>query len=427
MINHMVKKISAMGRVLRVALFIARKNIQRGSLAVKAVTVVILLLTFLNLVVVGGLLNGIIADISVKIKNSLFSDVVIQPLKENQYVKSPMEVIDQLENNPDVGGYSERLLTAAILESGYKEVSGGKIPSRVGASIAGVSVDHENETTNISEKVIAGRFLTEADWNVIVLGSSLVEGYAKQGASGGDTTLGHVLVGEKVRVRFSNGVMREFTVVGIAHTKSSVVDQRVYMQYKELRQILNLPGNNYSEIAVTANAPATGEYLAEYLKASKENQENEVKTLNEAIPSGVADVKTAFTLIGNMVAIIAVLVGIVTVFVIIFVNASSRRRYLGILKAQGISPSALILSYVLQTLFYTIIGVVLGAAILFLFLEGYFQKYPLSLPMADGTLLLDPSYLSIRVAVLFISTLVSAFIPAWFIIRQNTLNAILGR
>lgn len=423
----MIKKLFIIGRVVRVAFFIASKNIQRGSLAVKAVTVAILLLTFLNLVVVGGLLNGITADISVKIKNSLFSDVVIQPLKENQYIKNPTEVIDQLENNPDVEGYSERLLTAAILESGYKEVSGGKIPSRVGASIAGVSVDHENETTNISEKVIAGRFLTETDWNVIVLGSSLVEGYAKQGAGGGDTTLGHVLVGEKVRARFSNGVMREFTVVGITHTKSSVVDQRAHMQYKELRQILNLPGNNYSEIAVTVSAPATGAYLAEHLKASKENRENEVKTLNEAIPSGIADVKTAFTLIGNMVAVIAVLVGIVTVFVIIFVNASSRRRYLGILKAQGISPAALILSYVLQTLFYTVIGVILGAAILFLFLEGYFQKYPLSLPMADGSLLLDPTYLSVRVAILFVSTLVSAFIPAWFIIRQNTLNAILGR
>ena len=47
--------------------------------------------------------------------------------------------------------------------------------------------------------------------------------------------------------------------------------------------------------------------------------------------------------------------------------------------------------------------------------------------MADGQLLLTTSYVSIRVVILFISSIISAFIPAWFIIRQNTLDAILGR
>lgn len=416
-----------MKRVMRVAFFIALKNIQRGSLAVKMVTVSILLLTFLNLTVVGGLLNGITDDISVKIKNSLFGDVVIQPTKEYSYVQNPGAVIGSLENNPDIKGYSERLLSGVILESRYKELSGNEIPHRMGASVAGVTVSHENNVTDISKKIIAGRFLVESDWNAIVLGSSLVDGYTKKTASGGDTTLGHILVGEKIRVRFSNGIAREFTIVGIVSTKSSVVDQRAYIQYKELRQVLALPENKYSEIAIVANAPTATAYLAEYLGKNEENKKNDVKTLHDAIPSGVSDVKVAFTLIGNIVAAIAVLVGLVTVFVIIFVNASSRRRYLGILKAQGIDPTALILSYVLQALFYTIIGIVLGLIILFGFLQGYFDKHPLALPMADGRLMLDTAYLNVRIAILLVSTLISAFVPAWFIIRQNTLNAILGR
>jgi putative ABC transport system permease protein len=230
-----------------------------------------------------------------------------------------------------------------------------------------------------------------------------------------------------VRIRFGNGVAREFTVIGILNTKSSVVDQRAYVQYKELRQVLNLSKDEYSEIAITATAPQSVGYLAEYLSRAPENKKNEVKTLAEAIPSGVADVKVAFALIGNIVAVIAVLVGLITVFVIIFVNASSRRRYLGILKAQGIDPRALILSYVFQALFYTVIGIVLGVAILFGFLQQYFMSHPLSLPMADGKLLLGVPYLSVRVLVLIVSTIISAFIPAWLIIRQNTLNAILGR
>lgn len=423
----MAPKIEHFKRVIRVAFFIALKNIQRGSLAVKVVTISILLLTFLNLTVVGGLLNGITADISVKIKNSLFGDIVIQPTSEYSYIQNPGSVVDTLKTNSDIAGYSERLISGAILESEYKEVSGGKIPNRTGASIVGIDTAHENQTTNISGKVIAGRFPTGSDWNTIILGSSLVDGYTKKSATSGDTTLGHVLIGEKVQARFSNGVVREFTVIGIINTKSSVVDQRAYVQYKELRQILNLPENKYSEIAIISSTPSASSYITEYLKKRQENEKNEVKTLSDAIPSGVSDVKVAFTLIGNIVAAIAVLVGLVTVFVIIFVNASSRRRFLGILKAQGIDPSALILSYVLQALFYTIIGIILGVIVLFGFLQGYFDEHPLSLPMADGHLVLDSSYLSVRVAILLISTLVSAFLPAWFIIRQNTLNAILGR
>lgn len=420
-------KIQRIKRITIVAFFIALKNIQRGSIAVKIVTVSILLLTFLNLTVVGGLLNGIVDDISVKIKDSLFGDIVIQPKKEYTYIQNPGEVINSLKNNSDIAGYSERLLSGVILESMYKGISGNEIPHRIGSSIAGVIVDHENQTTDISKKIVSGRFLVESDWNAIVLGSSLVDGYTKKTASGGDTTLGHVLVGEKVRVRFSNGVAREFTVVGIASTKSSVVDQRAYIQYKELRQVLALPENKYSEIAIVASVPSASSYLAEYLGDSSVNERNDVNTLQDATPSGVSDVKVAFTMIGNIVAAIAVLVGLVTVFVIIFVNASSRRRYLGILKAQGIDPSALIFSYVLQALFYTIIGIALGVLVLFGFLQGYFDKNPLSLPMADGRLMLDSSYLSVRVIILIISTLISAFVPAWFIIRQNTLNAILGR
>lgn len=423
----MTAKFQRIKRIARVALFIALKNIQRGSLAVKIVTVSILMLTFLNLTVVGGLLNGIVDDIGVKIKGSLFGDVVIQPPKERSYIQNPGEVLNGLKNNSDVAGYSERILAGVILESEYKTISGNNIPLRVGASIAGVSVDHENQTTDISSKIIAGRFLAESDWNAVVLGSALVDGYTKKGTTGNDITLGHVQIGEKVRIRFGNAVEREFNVVGIAHTKSSVVDQRAYIQYKELRQVLGLSENQFSEIAITAKVPSATEYLIEYLKTSPENKDNRVKTLNEAIPSGVADVKVAFTLIGNIVAAIAVLVGLVTVFVIIFVNASSRRRYLGILKAQGIEPFALTISYVLQALFYTIIGIILGMAVLFGYLHGYFDKHPLSLPMADGRLLLSSSYLGVRVGILIVSTLISAFIPAWIIIRQNTLNAILGR
>lgn len=425
----MVVKIGHFKRILQVAFFIAIKNIQRGSIAVKLVTVFILLLTFLNLTVVGGLLNGIIEDVSVKIRTSLLGDVYVEPLKEYDYIQTPEEIINYIKSDPNVIGYSARLLSGATLESGYKEVSGNKIPNRVRASVSGIDPEKESQTTNIAQRVIAGKFLEESDWNTIVLGSSLVDGYTGEGitGAGGDATLGYAEIGEKIRVRFSNGIMREFTVVGILNAKSEAVDQRAYVNYKELQQIMGFQDNRYSEISIAMKNEIAAKSLVEKFKSDPYNHKNEIKTFDQAIPSAIDDVKVAFALIGNIVGAIAVLVGLVTVFVIIFVNASSRRRYLGILKAQGIEPAALILSYVFQALFYTVIGVGLGLALLYGFLQGYFQSHPISMPMADGHLLLGFDYVTIRIGIMIATTIVSAFVPAWFIIRQNTLNSILGR
>ena len=194
-----------------------------------------------------------------------------------------------------------------------------------------------------------------------------------------------------------------------------------------LRQLLSTAGDNYSEIAITTPDSITPALLIEELRGIPRGNRNDVKSSDESIPSAVSDLKKAFGLIGNLVSVTALLVGIITIFVIIFVNVSSRRRYLGILKAQGISAPTLILSYVFQIVFYMLVGVILGAITLFVFLQPYFIKNPISLPMADGQLFLTSSYVLIRIVILFVSSIISAFIPAWFIIRQNTLDAILGR
>jgi len=421
---YMPTQLNNLKLIIRTAFFIASKSIQRGSLIVKLVTVFILLLTFLNLLVIGGLLIGITEDVSVKVKDSLTGDVFIEPSLEYDYIQNTGDIFSVLKGTPGVR-YSPRLTTGASIEYEYKSVGSEKNPPRVSAVVAGIDPLLEAQVTNIEQRVIAGSFLNE-NWDFIVLGSSLVDGYTSS-KMGSGSTLGHVLIGDKVRIRFSNNNLLEFTVVGIVNSKSSTVDQRAFVNQKILRQILSTAGNSYSEIAiVTPNniAPAS---LIEELRDIPRGNRNDVKSSDEAIPSAVGDLKKAFGLIGNLVGATALFVGIITIFVIIFVNVSSRRRYLGILKAQGISAPTLILSYVFQIIFYMLVGLILGTIIILIFLQPYFAKNPISLPMAEGELFLTQAYVSIRVIVLFIAAVISTFIPAWLIIRQNTLNAILGR
>ena len=424
----MIIRLNKLKLIIRTAFFIAIRSFWRGPITVKIVTVFLLMLTLLNLTVVGGLLNGITEDVGDNIRRNFVGDIFIEPLAEYDYIQNENDLFSLLKGDPGVAGYSARLLKGVTLEYDYKNVSSGKNASRAGATLTGIDVDAEKKTTSLADNVIAGGFLESNDLNAIVLGSSLVDGYSKS-STGNTETLGHVLVGDKVRARFANGNTFEFTVVGITNTKASNVDQRAFVNYKTLKNLSGLVGNEYSEIAIKTNTQAAASSLVEYLKNTDEpmGYENDTKEADQALPTAIADLKKAFAMIGNIVGATALLVGLVTVFVVIFVNASSRRKQLGILKALGIEPSALILSYVFQALFYAFIGAVIGLALLFFFLQGYFERNPLSLPMADGELLLGFDYVRLRIIALMVSAIISGFIPAWFIIRQNTLNAILGR
>lgn len=419
----MLKKLSNAVLTIRTAFFIAAKSIRRGSLAVKIVTVFILLLTFLNLLVVGGLLNGITEDVGAKVKTSLTGDVFIEPTKEYTYVQNTSDIFSILDKNTDVN-YSPRLTSGATVE--YGDATAEQQPARVNAVVAGIDPAQELQVTTIDERVVSGAFLG-AEKNTIVLGSSLVDGYTASETSNGET-LGNVKVGDKVRIRFpTNSSPQEFTVVGILNSKSAVVDQRAFINKETLSQLLMTGSGDYSEIAVVANGDKAITTLLQELRAAPNAGKNEIKSADEAIPSAIADVQKAFGMIGNIVGVTALLVGIVTIFVIVFVSASSRRRYLGILKAQGISAPTLVLSYIFQIVFYVLVGIFLGLIVLFAILQPYFASHPISLPMADGQLFLPAQYVTSRIVILFVAAIISAFIPAWLIIRQNTLDAILGR
>lgn len=421
----MFLKLKNLKLVVRTAFFIASKSIQRGSFIIKLVTIFILLLTLLNLTVVGGLLTGITKDVSARVEESLVGDVFVEPTEGYDYIQNPSDIFSILRGISDVH-YTSRLTSGASIEYEYKSADNQEDPPTVSAEIAGIDPFLEAQVTNVGQRIIAGSFLDD-DWNSIVLGSSLVDGYGASSKDDNKSTLGHVSIGDKVRVRFTNNNLFEFTVVGIVNSKSSTVDQRAFVNQKVLRQLLSTEGNNYSEIAITTPDDIISASLIENLESIPRGNRNDVKSSDEAVPSAINDLKKAFGLIANLVGATGLLVGIITIFVIIFVNVTNRRKYLGILKAQGISGVTLILSYVFQILIYMLVSVVLGLIVLFVFLQPYFASNPISLPMAEGSLFLTQSYVTIRIVLLLITAVISTLIPAWFIIRQNTLDAILGR
>ena len=149
--------------------------------------------------------------------------------------------------------------------------------------------------------------------------------------------------------------------------------------------------------------------------------------LDEAIPKFLKDIKGTFSILGNAISGIGLVVACITIFIVIFVNAITRRRFIGILKGIGISERAIKFSYVLQSLFYALSGVVIGSCIVFFFLKPLIAAHPINFPFSDGILVATVGGTMTKALILFIATVIAGYIPARMVVRQNTLNAILGR
>ena len=117
----------------------------------------------------------------------------------------------------------------------------------------------------------------------------------------------------------------------------------------------------------------------------------------------------------------------VTVFIVVFVNAITRRKYIGILKAIGITSLAIEVSYILQAVFYALIGSLIGMIILYTFFVPFFTQNPINFPFADGILYAPYADSLSRLGILVLSSVLSGFIPARIVVNQKTLDAILGR
>jgi len=152
-----------------------------------------------------------------------------------------------------------------------------------------------------------------------------------------------------------------------------------------------------------------------------------IQTAKESQPQFVQDITNTFNLLGSVIGSIGLVVASITIFIVIFINAISRRKYIGILKGIGIDGSAIEISYIFQSLVYAAAGTLVGLILVYAVLVPYFGKNPISLPFSDGVFVAPIGQTILRVLLLFVTTLIAGYVPAKIIIRKNTLDSILGR
>ncbi len=415
-----------LGIDITVGLFLAKRELKRANKWTTSLIVFVMLLTFLNLVVVSGILVGLIQGSLDQNKKFSSGDVIVSSFLNRNKIDNSQDTIKIVENLPGLRAYSARYTSGGSVQANYREVLlKDEQPNSIAGQVSGIDPVKEDAVTNISSLIVEGSYLEPTDTDSVIVGSFWFRKYNKNEFPG-LTTLKDVEVGSRVLLKIGEN-SKEYTLKGILKSKVSEVDGGIFILDSEFRKLTGRTDYNVNQIAI-ALVPGTDPNMAKSaLIASGVDKNGRVQTAAEAIPQFLDQIKTTFGLLGNAISAIGLVVAAITIFIVIFVNAITRRRYIGILKGIGIAPRAIIISYIIQSLLYAFIGAAVGIVVVFAFLKPFFDANPINFPFSDGILVATVDGTAIRTAILLFATIIAGYIPARIVIRQNTLSAILGR
>ena len=410
---------------VRIGFFLATRALRRASLWTTGLIIGVMVLTFLNLVVVSGILVGLLEGAVVAVRTQYTSDVIISSLNDKKYIENSPNLLLLISTLPEVRAYTARYRQAGVVEANYKTRKDTDKPNTANAMMVGINPAKEDSVTGIGGSIVEGSFLTPDDYDKVVIGGYLLKQYFPV-ETPGFTTLENVGVGTKIRMSVG-AVTREVTVKGILKSKVDEVSMRAYMVDSQFRSLIGRNDGNVAEIALKVAPGADPAAVRDTLLARGAGINAKVQTYEDAQPKFLKDMITTFGMLGTAFSSIGLVVASITIFIVVFINAITRRKFIGILKGIGIHGRAIEVSYVFQSVFYALVGSLLGLILVYAFLVPFFYAHPIDFPFSDGILVAPLGTTLLRVGLLVVTTVIAGFIPAMMIIRKNTLDSILGR
>jgi ABC-type lipoprotein release transport system permease subunit len=410
---------------IRIGFFLAVRALRRASLWTTGLIIFVMVLTFLNLVVVSGILVGLLQGSIDQVRTQYTSDVMVSTLSDKSYIENSFNALTLVRTLPQVEAVSARYRESGTLEANYQTRKASDKANIAPAQIIGINPAEEDAVSGIGAHIIEGSYLEPDDYDQIVLGDYLLKQYVPV-ESPGIATLENVGIGSKIRISV-DGVVRDVTVKGILKSKVQEIAMRAFMVDSQLRSMIGRTDGNVDEIAIKLKKSADPAVVRDTLLRAGIAEHAKVQTYQEAQPKFLKDIIATFGMLGNAFSSIGLVVASVTIFIVVFINAITRRKYIGILKGIGIHGRAIEYAYIFQSIFYALCGSAVGLGIVYGILVPAIAAHPINFPFSDGILVAPLGETFTRVGLLVVSTVVAGFIPARMIIRKNTLDSILGR
>jgi putative ABC transport system permease protein len=398
---------------LKVSTLLAFTSIVRGNLGVIVLTVLILVLIATNLLFVPSLLSGLVNSSNDKVKYSFVGDLIVRPAGDKDLLTNADGLVAQIEAVDGVMAVTSRNVLAASIELDDE---------RVRCEVYGVDPERERQVFDIDQNMIEGDYLDGADQDQILLGIQLA-GADRPETEFYEESLQKAHAGDVVEATFANGVKKKFTIKGIFYTESIPTDTQAFITGEDLLKVNPQVRNQAYSINIRLEKDAISDDLAETIGGFRSN----IKVLDWTSFAGLVQSMTgSFDVIRVILNVVNVLVAGFTIFIVTYIDVSSKKRQIGIQRAIGITPVSITVNYLLRGIFYAIIGLIL-AILLFIYLVMPLEaQHPFHFPLGDVYLALATNDIVLAGIVLVSVSIVSSLIPVIGVLRIRILDAIWG-
>lgn len=398
---------------IRVGALIAYSSVRRGNKKTLVFIVFVLSLIFLNLVFLPSMLGGMTVLFTGMMQDYAYGDIVIEPTGHNTYINNADSVLAKVRTVEGVRAATKRLDAGASIE--YKQ-------NVVGVSITGLIPSEEYEISKYPYIITEGDFLGDLSRDEIIIGAMIAgTGFGSEIYE----NLGEVRPGAFVDVTYSNGVKRTYKVKGIMEGTFELVDLNALVNYKEIEDVYGLDDGKATSVVVRVDKQGSEEQIQNKIRDAGVNEE--VFTWADKSEALIKQAMQSIGAINIMSKFVSLIVGAALILIIIYINILNRKKEIGILKAVGITPRSIVLSYAFLSTFYVSLGIFAGL-ILYFTLMLYFQANPVTFyETMHISPTIDPMLLIQSIVTMLTLSVIAGILPAWSVSRESILKAIWGR
>lgn len=398
----------------KLSVFLAIKTILRGDKGSFFLTILIMLVVFLNLLFIDSIFAGISVTMDNGKINYQYGEVILEPQDGSKYIKNTSDIIDKIKDFYYVKAIASHLRTGATLIN--DKDNDGRDVVRFSGGVIGIVPEEENKAIDIASKLISGRYLKKGDYGKAIIGADVAGGY---GSSVFPDDLEGVRPGDIITVKYDNDISRDYEIVGIYKTKNFDTDSKLIVTRDDLNSILGTTNESSEIIVRLINKDLAIRAIADFEKLSIGSYN--IYNWNDKLAFG-RTINKSFDMIGSILRVIGSFVAGLVIFIIIFVDIVNRRKQIGILKAIGIPESAIMYSYVIRGMFYTILGMVLGYLLMRFGVINFFKAHPIDFPMGDMVPSIKKAALKMSIILFIIAGLIGSFLPAIKEVRKKILD-----
>ena len=394
---------------LRVSFFLALRGIFRGSRGSLYLTILIIAMVFTNMIFMPSIILGFIKVAEDQIITYQTGNILISPHEDEAYIEDAFSLQEKINRIPGVLRASVHYGTGVTLR--YKG-------NTLGSTVVAINPDDERLVTDVYQKMKDGYYLADGENDEIIIGIQ-TSGHKDPSLDMGPT-LGYVTAGDPVTVEYTNGVSKVYHVKGIVETGSYYADQGAYITWDELESVFGREMDQATDVIIRTEPDAYEPDVKTqiYRFGVREKVQTWQDMLEEAMGRAVQN----FAMLNSITIIVSLIIAVVVLFIVIMIKTLNSRRQIGVLKALGVEKSIIIHNYVFQVLILTTIGIIVGTTLVES-MVAILTVYPFQFPDGEVTPVVAASDLVNNTIMLYITTFIAGYIPAWRVASEDILTA----